>query len=377
MSARWPRLHQGRDPLLRVLVAIAAVAALWTAASMLTRAHHEARDARALRSAGAGRDALAGGTPLLAVRPLREAVSLQPTVPAHRLALAEALVTLGRNDEAITYLEPLVADDPVSGQGNLAIARAHRNARRLAEAERFFYRAVYGQWPPEAQDARAQTRLELIALLEDGAEPARVRTELLGLAADFPGDRGLQLHVGDSLTALGFAADAVQVFEGVVSRFADPGPAHAGLAMAQFEAGDYASALAASARAVRAEPGHEAATRIRARASAALALDPTLPRLSVAERTARWRRLIVRARPLLAECGEGAPSPEADQLLAFASTALSPRASPDLAMNAGAAVARAVVRLCPAPAGALAPPGASLDDAVQLVARRVAARERP
>lgn len=361
--------------MLRALAAATAVAVLWLVTTVLARTHHDVRDARAARAAAAGLRALEQDTPGEALRPLREAVALQPAAAGHRLALGRALVALNRNDEAVAHLTTLLDRDPVSGEANLAIARAHRAAGDAQRAERSYYRAVYGQWPAGAEQARVQTRLELIQLLHGSADTARVRTELLRLAADFPGDRGLQLHVGQSLVALGSPGEAARVFESVVSRFADPGTAHSGLAVARFQAGDYPAALAAATQALRLAPGDAPALRIRLRANAALGLDPTLPRLSIAERTARWRRLISLAMARLATCTAGGPSANTTQLMEFAATALSRRAAPDLAMNAGAALARTVVLECPAPVGALSADPPPDDDALLLVVRRIASQE--
>lgn len=371
-SSSQARRH---EPVLRALAAGAALAVLWAVTSLLAGAHHELRDTRAAGAASAGRVAMERGAAQEALRPLRDAVALQPDVAAHRLALGQALLALGRHDEALTYLTAVVSRDPVSGEANLAVARAHRAAGHPDRAERSYYRAVYGQWRAGADPTRVQTRLELIALLQDTADAARVRTELLRLAADFPGDLGLHLHIGQSLTSLGFPADASRVFEDAITRFAAPGSAYAGLAVARFQAGDYPAALTAATTALQADAADTQAAAVRRRANAALALDPTLPRLSVAERTTRWRRLLAQARARLATCTAGRPSETSAQLMEFAATALSRRATPDLAMNAGAALARAVAQDCPAPPDALSADPPPFDDALLLVARRIASLE--
>lgn len=367
---RWPH-----ERLVRAGVAGAITVALWTGTSLLARAYHGVRDARASRQASQGQLAIDRGTPALALRPLRDAVALQPGVAAHRLALARALEAMGRYDEAITYLATVVAEDPVGGEANLAMARALRATGQTGEAERSYYRAVYGQWPPGAEQARLQTRLELIDLLQDTADAARVRSELLHLSTAFPGDRALQLHIGQSLLALDYTADAARVFEDVLARFADPGPAQSWLAVTWFQGGDYAAAFAAATAALHADREDSTAARVRRRASAALTLDPTLSRLSVAERTRRWKRLIQRAGVVLPGCDGGTPRPETTQLMKFATTALSRRAAPDLAMNAGAAVARLVTRACPPPTAATSDATTTGDDALALVARRIVRQE--
>lgn len=365
----WSFVVDRHGPVLRPVVVAMAVALLWIATSLVARAHHRARDERAAREANAGHLALAQGQPGAALRPLREAVALQPDEAEHRLALGQALIALGRNDEAITYLSALTARDPVWGEANLAIARAHRAAGRITEAERFYYRAVYGQWGPGMQAARVEARLELIELLQESEEPTRVRSEFLQLANAFPGDRALQIHVGQSLVALGFPSDAAQVFSTIVERFADPGPAHAWLAIASFDAGSYTAALSSAAQALRLDASDATAARVRARASSALALDPTLPHLSAAARNARWRRLIEQARDTLPTCHPEPMPPQVALLVEFAGTALSRRSAPELLANAGGALARAVAEACPPPRPARDTAPAAPSDALLLVAR--------
>src|SRR5436190_23153972 len=76
------------------------IGVLWAAASFLTRTAHDQRVTRAEAAAARGASAAAAGRRDDAVALLREAVGLEPRHPDYRLALAKALVAVGRPAEA-------------------------------------------------------------------------------------------------------------------------------------------------------------------------------------------------------------------------------------------------------------------------------------
>lgn len=331
---------------MRWATALAIVGVLLTVTTVATRAFRATREARAAREASHGLAELQAGRADRAVAALREAVALEPEHAPHRVALGEALIELGRLDEAITYLQGVLRADPVAGRPNLIVARAHRAAGRAADAERYYYRAVYGRWPSADDPERLQARLELIALFEEEENRERVRSELTQLAAAFPGDATLQVHAGQSLLEMGFPADAARVFEAMTTRFRDPGAAWTGLARARLATGDHAGALSAATRALAIDASDSPAVGVRKQASAVLALDPTLPRLSTRERQARWQRFASMVRDRLAACASQPLSGDAERLVALGETLLKRRAPADATMSAAVAMARAVQREC-------------------------------
>jgi predicted Zn-dependent protease len=299
-------------PVLRAVAVAAVVVLLWSISTLLTGEYRSRKVARAARAAERGRVDLNERLPDAAVARLRDAVALDPGRIPYRLDLAQALLAIGQIGEATTYLHDVLREDPVNGDANLALARIYDAQGNVPEAETAFYRAIYGRWGPDAQDARVQARLELIAFLRRTADPDRVRAELLRLATAFPGDLALQVHAGRSLLEMGLPDEAAHVFETAGARFAEPGGAFAGLAEAEFRRGNYTAALAAARRALQVDPGDRDSAARRDLATTLLAMDPTQPRLSVRERTARIAALLARVRPLLDACQEAGPIDDGD-----------------------------------------------------------------
>jgi tetratricopeptide (TPR) repeat protein len=358
------------ERLVRVVGAAAAIAALWAAAAFMTGVYRAQKLARGEEAAARGRAALAEGLTADALPHIRLAVALDPGRTAYRLDLSRALAEQGNLAEATSYLSDVLRQDPVNGSANLAMARAHRRAGRDSEAEIFYYRAIYGRWPPEEQTTRVEVRLELIALLQGSADRERVRAEFTQLAAAFPGDLELQIRVGRSLLELGVADDAARVLRAASDRFAAPGPALKALAEAEFIRGDYPASLRAARRAIALDPSDADSIRRRDLAARVIAIDPTSPRLSAAERIRRLRALIDRAQARLRECAPAAVAEATTaDLLDSARRTLSARRNLEYSegLELLEALARAALSAC---AGTTAP-----DDPPTLVMRRITAGE--
>jgi predicted Zn-dependent protease len=288
--------------------------------------------------------ATAAGQGDAAVGLLREAVALEPHRPEYRLSLAKALVTVGRPAEAEPYVQEALRQHPVNGEANLVLARIFEQQGNGEEAERSFYRAIYGRWPPSEQTLRMQARLELVNLYRRSGERGRLRAALLELSSAFPGDRELQLQAGRELLGAGFVDDAVRQLGVVVERFADAGGAMTLLAQAEFARGNYVEAYAAAGEAVARDPQDGTAAALRALTARVLALDPDQPRLSVRERATRLRVLLSDVRARLAGCGATSER-TVDSLLPLLDQWLArPRADADL----GRTLLEGAVRRLPA-----------------------------
>ncbi|MFN8058149.1 MAG: tetratricopeptide repeat protein [Vicinamibacterales bacterium] len=356
----------------RTLVIVVVASMLSTAAVVLTQAYRHRRAERAARSFEQGRAELAAGRAEAAAS-LRESVALEPTARLPRLELARALLASGRTQEAASHLRDVLRDDPMNGPANLVLARVQRARGQLADAQTSYYRAIYGLWAPDEQQARVDTRLELIELLTKTASAERVRSEFIQLAEAFPGDLPLQLRVGRSLLAAGDVDDAARVFRRVTERFADPGSAFADLADAELARHEYIAAFEAATRALARNPADKASAERRTLAAAVLALDPTQPRLSAGERTKRLGRLLGAARERLVACDGATPAsadsdvmPMLDRWLASSRGQQLEEA--DLGMALLGAASRRVAERCP--------PGTA-PDAVDLVLRGAVRSSRP
>jgi tetratricopeptide (TPR) repeat protein len=289
-------------PVVRAVTIALTVIALWSIATVIADRYRSQKVQRAARAAVLGRSELESGRADEAVRLFREAVALEPGFIQYRLDLAGALLQVNQTDEATNYLREVLRQDPVNGPANLSLARIHDAVGSVGEAEPAFYRALYGRWAADEEEARRRARLELVEFLTRTASRDRVPPELAQIAAAFPGDLLLQLRTGRTLLDLGFPEQAALILNGAVTRFAEPGDAFALLAEAHLARGDFGGAAEAARQALRIDPTDKSAAVHRDLASAAAAMDPTQLRLSVRERTSRTQRLLGHIRALLETC---------------------------------------------------------------------------
>jgi tetratricopeptide (TPR) repeat protein len=364
-------------PAVRGSIAMGAVVLLALVTTFAAQRYAGEREARAVRAAAEGREHLARGDWRDALERFREVVALRPHETGDRLDLALALTNLGRTDEARSHLGDILERDPVNGLANLLMARALARGHLTDEAGTYYYRAIYGRWPPEATDSRVAARLELAGFIEQTADQETLRGELVRLAAAFPDDIQLQLDIGRSLLDRGYPSDAAVIYEGVTDRSPDRADAFAGLAHARLEAGRFADVVAAARQALALVPDDEATAARLETARAVLALDPTLPRLSMRERTRRSRLLVETIREQLAACltrGDRALAADEKALLTEARTWLArgTRSPDEDPIDRGLAIAeglwQARQRACPDVTE-------TSDETMRLVLQRVAQPE--
>lgn len=343
-TGQWPG-----HSMFRLVAVIAATTVLWGLATLLSRRAHGERVERGARAAATGEAALGEGQLPLAVSALREAVVLEPDRPAYRLALARALVATGLDKEALPYVNDVLRHSPVDGEANLVLARILQRTGSTDEAEAAYYRAIFGRWAPDQLQSRQHARLELVQLYRATGQTERLRSAVQELSAAFPGDRGLQIQAAGYLLDIGSVDEAARILEDVVTRFADPGDALTRLAEAELRRGHHAAAYQAALRAVAHDRTDADARTIRDRAARVLSIDPSLPRLSAAERTRRIRRLLGEAQDRLAAC-DVPPDATPDALaLSVERWLRRPQRDSDVGYALLAAMARRLRERCPAP----------------------------
>ena len=128
---------------------------------------------------------------------LRRSVTRDPNQRRYRLALAEALATNRRDDDARRELPALRGAQPEDAETNLQLARIEARRGSADAARRFYESAIAGLWRPEQADVRRATRVELIDFLLARNERGRALSELLVLDANLPDAPALQARVGE------------------------------------------------------------------------------------------------------------------------------------------------------------------------------------
>jgi hypothetical protein len=130
-----------------------------------------------------GQDLLGRGDAHEASDRFASAVATDRSEPRYALALAEALLTEGRTDDAHRTLDGVLERIPTDGAANLTMARVLVAEGRVDDAKSYFHRAIYGRWPTDSVARRTQARLELVDLLAQRRDSAEMLAELLPLEA--------------------------------------------------------------------------------------------------------------------------------------------------------------------------------------------------
>lgn len=181
-------------------------------------------------------------------RAARNAVFLDPDLPAARIALAQALRLRGHLEEAVAQLEAVLAADPRSVEALWVLARLHGQAGRLREAERTLRRAVALR--PDYWRYHNQLAVILVGLGEAGvAVEAFEEADRLSP----PDVQRPRRNLGHLQLHLGRAAEALDAYEGLEGPVDHPLLAE-NMARAYLWSGDVERADALSRRAVELQP---------------------------------------------------------------------------------------------------------------------------
>ncbi|MBS1855347.1 MAG: tetratricopeptide repeat protein [Acidobacteria bacterium] len=281
----------------------AALFVLFTLITLLNSAYHhtrrhraEARYAEGVKLAGTGRNQDAA-------EDFRAALVYEHDDLKYRFALAKALVSMGRWDEAGTHLLELQQVDPTNGPINQMLARLAVRAGRYGEAIDDYNRAIYGYWPEDAEAKRIAARLELIGVLDKEGRQKQVLAELLALAGEVPdNDLAMRRKVGEMLLSHHSPQHAAETYRGILATHPRDGASERGLGEAEFELGDFRAARNAFRAAARRGPPDPALSQRIALTDDILDLDPTLVPLSVSQRYQRAVQLLRRALASASAC---------------------------------------------------------------------------
>jgi tetratricopeptide (TPR) repeat protein len=286
-----------------------ALIILFTLIAFLNRAYHATRRSRAEDRYRAGVQLAQKGQDAQAAEDFRAALVYEHDDPKYRFALAKALISLGRWEEADSHLLELQQRDPTNGPINEMLARLAVRAGRYDEAVDDYNRAIYGYWAEQPEENRIATRLELIGVLDREGLQKQVLAELLALAGEVPdSDIDTRRKIAGMLLSHGSPQHAAEIYHSVLATHPHDAAALQGLGEAEFELGDYASARNAFHSAVRYGATDPAVSQRMALCDAILNLDPTLVRLSANQRYERSRELLRRTFAAASACTTPPPN---------------------------------------------------------------------
>jgi len=242
------------------------------------------------------------GNYLEAVDRLRTAAFIERTNRDYRLALAEALAGARKFDDATAQLDEVLSDHPTWGPANLAMARAMLSQDRVEDAISYYHRAIYGQWPDDTAASRVRVRFELISLLVRENAHQELLAELLPLLDEAPDSLPLRKQLGRLFLVAGSPTRASTIFREILDQAPADADAYAGLGDADFALGNFRSARLSLLTARRLAPDDSSIARRLELVNQVFALDPMRRGLGTAEQLRRSRVLLERASQALAEC---------------------------------------------------------------------------
>jgi tetratricopeptide (TPR) repeat protein len=268
---------------------------------------------------------LAAGKAQDAVEALRRAHALERENLTYELALVAALTAAGKTSEAQPLLNEVLDADRNDGAANLVAARLRLKQGKTVDAEAYYHRAIYGNWPRDAAAHRMTARFELIDVLAANNQKEDLLAELLLLQEEAKNDTTIEPRLGRLFLIAGSPGRAADVYRTLIRQQPESTYAYQGLGDAELEQGDYLAAHAAF-NAALARNRNDAGLRSKLQLAAALAaLDPTPRGLSSAEKYQRSFRILGWAQEDFEKCVQtrrGGATANEQQLLERAEDAM-------------------------------------------------------
>lgn len=258
--------------------------ALFVAVSGLSRLYHSQLDSLALRWKSRGIADLQARRFDSAVNDFRASLLYSRDSATTQLSLAEALLGLGKTDEAYAYLINLWDREPENGDVNLNLARIAASKGETSKALRFYHNAIYATWAGDQEHASRNARFELVEyLLRTGAK-TQAQAELLALAASLTDHSHEQERLGSSFLRAGDPQHALVAFKFALVQDRHNQSALAGAGIAAFQLGLYPAAKHYLLQAIAITPKDQQSADWLNKTNTVLALDPYRRQISDIER---------------------------------------------------------------------------------------------
>jgi len=260
-----------------------------------------------------------------AVDALRKAHALNRRNTEYELELVDALIADGELDQAELLINDVLEREPNDGRANLLGARLMIAERKPTEAESYYHRAIYGEWPDDAAAHRVSVRMELVDFLAARGKREELLPELLPLQEGAGKDPVTERHLARLFLIVGSASRAADDYRAIIKQDPKDAAAYAGLGSAELQLGDYRGAHHAFLTASNYKPGDASIRQQLELSSTLAALDPTSRQLTSMEKYRRSLRILDLVRLDLEGCIASHPAQASDetrQALAAADEAL-------------------------------------------------------
>ncbi len=191
---------------------------------------------------------------------------------------------------------------------------------KAADAEAYYHRAIFGEWPADAPERRIEARVELIDQLMKQNRKQELLAELISLEAEPSAGADVRKRLANWFLLAGSPARAAEIYRAMAANDPKDIAAAEGLGEAELEQGQYGAARAAFLQGSFQHPNDASIRSHLETLNTVVALDPTLRQLTSEEKYRRSLRILEMARAGLAQCAAQNP------LVALAATALSAKA---------------------------------------------------
>ena len=260
-----------------------------------------------------------------AVDALRKAHALERRNTEYELELVDSLIAADKPDPAERLIRDVLEREPNDGRANLLGARLMIEEGKTAEAESYYHRAIYGEWPGDAAARRVAVRMELVDYLAGRSRHQELLAELLPLQEQAGKDPATERHLAQLFLIAGSASRAAAGYRAAIKQNPKDSAAYAGLGEAELQLGDYGKAREAFLTVSTYKPDDPAIRRRLELSNTLAVLDPTYRKLTSMEKYRRSLRILDLASTGLKRClanHHAADSEETQQLLESANQVL-------------------------------------------------------
>jgi tetratricopeptide (TPR) repeat protein len=291
-----------------LLLCVLSLILLFLFTATVSRMYHKKIHTLADEWFAAGEERFQAGDTIAALTDYRNALVYSPNNTKFQFHLAEALAAGGRRDQARPYLMALLSESPGSGDVNLQLARLAAQNNSLADAERYYQGAIYGEWDGGDPIAtRWQIRREFCDFLISKGAISQAVPAVIDLGENTPeGDSAKLKVVGQLLLRTQQWGRAQQAYRSLLSSDRHDEEGLAGAGLAAFELGEFADALDDFNRLSPERREQPDITRAYEMAHRALALSPYLGGLSEQVRAQRAENALSLAQARAQSCARQA-----------------------------------------------------------------------
>ncbi|HEY3836437.1 MAG TPA: tetratricopeptide repeat protein [Bryobacteraceae bacterium] len=259
-----------------------------------------------------GQRLLHAGNAHQAIVALARARTLERSNREYELALGTAQLEDHQLSAAADTLADVLDEDSNNGRANLLMARVEAAENKFKDADSYYHRAIYGDWPAGSTEPDS-VRLELTSMLATRGDSDELLPELLLLQNSTVRDVATLKQIAALFLQADSASHAAETYQEIIQATPDDVEAHLGLARSEVLTGNYRAAENAVMKMARQHP-YDATIQSQMRQVVRLAsLDPTSRRLSTAEKNRRSMEIVEMVEDELTACGQPEPpsKPEA------------------------------------------------------------------